>query len=700
VENSLHLRLRGERDRRPLRQFLAFAVVSLLPVAALGGLLVRTFESEVDRLVLVEAGQQGSAMIGSTIESMVGEVPFAKGLTATSAGSSQAHRVSEIRAASAAMMRSGSVLRFRLRGLDGSIVFDADKPQNLVITPGNEHEAEEIGEAIAEGGLHMLARLDSDTVDGATTLGARAIESYEPVLSPTGTPIGVAELYLPYEPIAREVQVSQNRMITRTLLGLLGLWIVLGWIVRATTKRFRRAAEHHLYVSRHDVLTNLPNRVAFREACETAVKRASAQGSSTAIAIIDLNGFKEINDTLGHHNGDEFLRHVSKSLAKVTQGRGMVARLGGDEFGLVVDECGVDDVAELGAAISAVLRAEISLDDVPVGAEASVGVALWPGDGDGVEELIRNADLAMYAAKRSRAGLVAYHTDLAHFSFERLGLVSEFRAAIGNNELVLHYQPKIVLASGRVECVEALVRWAHPTRGLLQPAQFLEVVESSMLIDDLSAWVIRRAIRQLAEWGHSPFAPKIAVNLSARNVRNDSIVKLIKAELAANHVNPSRLLVEITETDFLDDPRNGQTVLQALRDSGVEASLDDFGQGYTSLAHLTTLPVSELKIDRSFVSTMISEPRSAAVVESVIALGHKLGLSVIAEGVETVEELDALRALGCDAVQGFYFSRAVPPERVEEWLRSGKVMSLNLDAASDSSLGPSPEKVSAPAYSR
>ncbi|MBV8949905.1 MAG: EAL domain-containing protein, partial [Actinobacteria bacterium] len=314
------------------------------------------------------------------------------------------------------------------------------------------------------------------------------------------------------------------------------------------------------------------------------------------------------------------------------------------------------------------LQSDVELDDVPVSAETSIGLAFWPTDAGTMAELLQCAELAMYTAKETHAEIVEYSAQLEHFTPARLALVSQLRRAIASDELRLHYQPKLDLRSGQVKGVEALVRWDHPERGLLPPAEFLDVAESTGLIGPLTSWVLDNTLAQLARWQRRGLELTVAVNVSARSLRDETLPELIFDRLAARGIQPRHLEIEITETALIADPARAITLLQRLRDGGVAVSLDDFGQGYTSLAQLGRLPLSELKIDRAFVATMLANTHDRTIVSTVIELGHSFGLRIVAEGAEDAETLTMLATLGCDAAQGYGLSRPLPPLDLETWM--------------------------------
>ena len=460
-------------------------------------------------------------------------------------------------------------------------------------------------------------------------------------------------------PIAAEQHESLNKLRMSILLGLGALWLVLVFIVWSIARRTRQQSRHSEFMALHDSLTGLPGRSLYRDRVVAALGAARRLGTDVAVAVLDLDRFKDVNDALGHRNGDEFLRIVAQRLKAALRPGDTVARLGGDEFGLVLPGTVSESVEEILARVLVAIASETELGGVAICAEASIGYAMWPADAEEPDDLLRRADLALDAAKVARGAIVRYHPVGSEFDPQRLGLISELRRAIGGGELVLHYQPKIDVPSGKVTAFEALVRWNHPVRGLMPPGDFIPIAESTGLIGPLTQWVVDAALGQLADWSDSRPELSMAVNISARNLRDD-LPDFILSRLAAHHINSSRLVLEITETSIAADPIRATVLLEELSAAGVKVSLDDFGQGYTSLGSLGHLPVSELKIDRGFVFAMQASHEARAIVASVIELGHQLGLTVVAEGVETEEVSAVLRAMGCDTMQGYLFSPAVP----------------------------------------
>jgi diguanylate cyclase (GGDEF)-like protein len=408
-----------------------------------------------------------------------------------------------------------------------------------------------------------------------------------------------------------------------------------------------------------DALTGLPNRPRLRDLIGRAIAARAETGAPFAIMLMDLDRFKEINDTLGHHHGDLLLQLVGDRLQGTLHNGDVVGRLGGDEFVVIVgdvsDEHGAGRVAE---HIHAALRVPFALEGLPVEVGASIGIATFPQDGSDVATLLQHADIAMYHAKRHHLPYAAYAAEHDHHSPAQLMLAADLRRAVeGHDELEPLYQLLVDFDTQRIASVEALARWRHPALGLLGPAAFIEVAESTGLIRNLTLRVLERSLRERAAWAADGWDLAVAVNVSMRTLLDRSFPSLVAERLADSGTAPDRLKLEITESTIMADPATVTAVLRELDAMGVTLAIDDFGTGYSSLAYLHQLPVRELKIDRSFVTDMASDPDSALIVRSTIELAHNLGLRVIAEGVEDGATLAQIRALGCDGVQGFHLAR-------------------------------------------
>src|SRR5215218_10101455 len=415
----------------------------------------------------------------------------------------------------------------------------------------------------------------------------------------------------------------------------------------------------------HDALTGLPNRVLFRDRIQQAVRAAERRHGGAAVMIMDLDHFKEVNDTLGHHHGDVLLQEVAERLKTTLRSADTVARLGGDEFGVLLPEVqGVADAQAVAEVLQNALREPFVVDGLTLEMGGSIGIACHPDHGDHVEVLIQRADIAMYSAKEGGRGFALYEPQQDHYSPRRLSLAGELRSALESGELELHYQPKADVISGRIVGVEALVRWNHPRHGLLGPEEFVPIAEQTGLIVPLTRWVLGEAMRQIQLWQEQGYELSVAVNLSARSFLDTALAVDIPQLLELHRIEPTLLELEVTESTIMLDPARATTTLERLSEIGLRLSIDDFGTGYSSLANLKRLPVDMIKIDKSFVLEMATEHSDAAIVRSTIELAHNLGLQVIAEGVEDRQIWEELARLGCDYAQGYYLSRPLPADKL------------------------------------
>ncbi len=419
----------------------------------------------------------------------------------------------------------------------------------------------------------------------------------------------------------------------------------------------------------HDGLTGLPNRTLLHERLRHALVVSAKTGEPVSLLVLDLDSFKDVNDALGHDQGDRLLIETSRRLQRVLRKADTIARLGGDEFAVLITQDADGDGAEaMARQIRAALEQPIQLGGISLQTSASVGIATFPDHGDDAESLAQRADVAMYAAKRTGVGIGVYSPDNDQSSVRRLALLGELRGAISDDELVLFYQPSLDLDTGDVHSAEALVRWRHPTHGLMPPAEFIELAEVSGLIHPMTRWIIGSALDQIRAWLDDGIELKIGVNLSVRNLYDRELVPWLSDLLRDRGVPASLLKLEVTESELMDDPLLALEVLGKLRALGCSTSIDDFGTGYSSLAYLKHLPIDELKIDKSFVGNLVNDPSDLTIVRSTIDLSHNLGMSVVAEGVEDGPTLRRLAELGCDRAQGYFVSRPVAAEVFTAWL--------------------------------
>jgi diguanylate cyclase (GGDEF)-like protein/PAS domain S-box-containing protein len=430
----------------------------------------------------------------------------------------------------------------------------------------------------------------------------------------------------------------------------------------------RKVAERDLArQALHDPLTGLANRVLLRDRSERAIVAARRDSDRLALMVMDLDQFKDVNDTFGHQAGDDLLRQVGPRIAGCLRETDTIARLGGDEFAILLLRADARGAARVASSILASLEAPFTVAGQQLKITASIGTSVFPDSAIDVDGLLREADVAMYVAKRRGTGQAAYELTLDESAGKQLVLMAELRKAIESEHLLLYYQPLVSLG-GYVVGVEALVRWQHPERGLLLPSDFIRLAEQSGLVLPLFDWVLRTATRQCRAWREQQPDLSVAVNLSMRNLQDPRLAFTVAGALEGAGLPASALVLEITESMLFAEPARGLAILEQLHALGVRLALDDFGTGYSSLAHLHRLPVDQLKIDRSFVTNLTRDQGSAAIVRSTIDLGHNFRLEVVAEGIEDVETWDALRALGCDTAQGYFISRALPADAFGDWI--------------------------------
>jgi diguanylate cyclase (GGDEF)-like protein len=419
------------------------------------------------------------------------------------------------------------------------------------------------------------------------------------------------------------------------------------------------------HAARHDVLTGLPNRAAFQEEIEHAIRDVDAPAF---VMLMDLDRFKDVNDTLGHAYGDLLLQQVAQRFQQQIGAAGQIARLGGDEFAVVGPSHGCDAAVAIARGLADSLRHPMELEHIVLDVQASVGIALFPEHGTAVETLMQKADVAMYLAKETRTGVALYDERHDHHSPAKLALTAELRTAVTNGELVAWYQPELEFGTGRVLAVEALVRWEHPRLGLLGPNSFIKMAEQTNLIKPLTERVTEVALSQVAAWRTIGLDLSVAVNISPSVLVDPEFTTRVMAALERAGLPPSVLKLEVTESALMADPEVARAALRELDRNGVEISIDDFGTGYSSLAYLVDLPVSEVKIDRSFVRRMTEGSRESIIVNSTIDLAHHLGMRAVAEGVVQPHLLLELDRLGCDAAQGHAIGRPMCEPDATRWL--------------------------------
>jgi diguanylate cyclase (GGDEF)-like protein len=480
---------------------------------------------------------------------------------------------------------------------------------------------------------------------------------FEVLLEDVRFQIATSSILLGLAPVAAHASLFSVAMLPLLLLPILGV------------HRNAQMALHRQHEALHDSLTGLPNRELFRRRLERNLMAVRQDGGSMAVLLFDLDHFKEINDTLGHHVGDEVIKEVAERLRSMAGPNVTVARLGGDELAILLPE--VDSVSDAQKAAQVFLEGcqrALDIHGVRMIVNASVGVALAPQHADNVSELLKRADIALYRAKTNRGEIQAYRPEIDQHTIERLSLLGDLHTAVENTELRLLFQPQVSAGSRDVVAVEALVRWLHPKHGVVKPDVFIPLAENSGLITPISRWVLDEAVSSLASWRAAGHDFSMSVNMSARVLSDLDLPLFVRQVLETHGVPASRLTIEVTESTIMADPVRALKVRGMLRQLGVSLAVDDFGTGYSSLAYLRRMDIDELKIDKSFVLQMGVDDNSAIIVRSPVEHGHSLGLSVTAEGVADMPTLDALVALGCDRVQGYYVSQPLTGLALEAWL--------------------------------
>jgi diguanylate cyclase len=482
----------------------------------------------------------------------------------------------------------------------------------------------------------------------------------------------------PFEPIEILQSASALSRKWHNARSLKGHVESLERVVTDRTRGLEAANRQLRYLASHDALTGLPNRLLLDDRITQAIAQAKRQSHEFALLVIDLDRFKLINDSLGHRSGDELLREVAQRLKRAVRAVDTTARVGGDEFVILVDgPVTQSEAIDIARRVIKAMEPSIRLVGIDVHISPSIGAAFYPRDGASVDALLARADAAMYTAKeRGRNNVQCYAEGMTTLTQERVVLESDLHAALQKGEFELHYQPKVDTSTGRINSAEALIRWRHPQRGMVPPGEFIPVAEECGLLDAIGEWVLFEACRQAQAWQQQGLRPlRVAVNLAPSQFRLTNLAEQIRSALAASGLAPSLLEIELTETAVMSDAEESIHILEAVSRMGVLVSVDDFGTGYSSMSYLRRFPIDKLKIDRCFVDQMTRRPEDASIVRAIISLAHSLHLKVIAEGVETPEQLKLLAELGCDQYQGYYFSRALPSAQFMQLLQQEPAMS-------------------------
>ena len=639
------------RSRLPRVGLLGrFSLLSLLATILLGVALGTTLRSQIRHRAISDAANSAQLVARFGIQPQLSRAALRDGVSPEA--------VASLDSLLSGGYRGKSIVAIEVQTKRGKIIYS-----NRHSEIGRVHAPKEFHAAVAgHTTAKVVHQLDERPWPEAL------IETHAPLhLDGPGAPTdGVFEIYTRYAPVAAEIRHDTLRLYLMLGIGLLLFYAALYRIVAAASRKLRRQADENERQARHDSLTGLPNRAWFWAQSEELLARRP--DSPSAVMVMDLDRFKEVNDTLGHHAGDLLLEAAAARIRRAVRGYDVVSRLGGDEFAVILPGAGEESASEVAGRIRHALEERFSVSGAIVDIDASIGIALFPDHGTDIATLLQRADIAMYKAKETHSGYVFYSEELDHGHPSQLSVLGELRRAIEREELVLHYQPKAALGSGAVSHVEALVRWQRPEHGLVPPNDFIPLAEHTGLIKQISAYVLDMALRQLRGWLDVGLDLGVAVNLSARNLLEADLPEQIASLLIARRVPAERLVLEITESTIMADPARALDVLTRLSEMGVRLSIDDFGVGYSSLSYLKRLPVDEIKIDRSFVAQMDADDDDAFIVRSTIDLGRNLGLNVVAEGVETEAVWDELNELGCHYAQGWFLGRPMPANELAAWL--------------------------------
>jgi diguanylate cyclase (GGDEF)-like protein len=642
----------------PPRLVLRFAITTCIGLALAGAailLVVRHFNTvQAERAATSEARVLASSVLRGSLEASDFERQVGPARRAALDELFEAH------------VLNAGVLLGKLYANDGTVTYSTD--HRLIGT-----KTAELGHIAEARGGTIRGDVTRAPAAGPTAEPVKALRVYAPVAVPGGT--GVVALFQDYGPIAQAAEAAFLPVAGIFEVVLILLFVVLLPILRRVTRRIQRQMEEIQYRALYDELTGLPNRALFRDRTQQAVAAARREKAAASVLLLDVDRFREINDALGHEAGDFLLRELGSRLRGLLRESDTFARLGGDEYGVLLPTASVEEAVVLAARVHEALEDPFTLRGVPLEVATSVGVATYPEHGEDVDELLQHADSAMYVAKDAHAGTAVYDVELDTNDAARLALAGELRRAIERGELVIHYQPKADLATGKIVGAEALARWQHPERGLLSSDQFVPIAERTGLIKPLSLYVVGAALAQCRAWSEEGLDLGVAVNLTIPDLLDLELPDRIAALLEETGVPPGRLELEITESTILADPFRVRQVLTRLNEMGLRLAIDDFGTGYSSLAYLKRLPVQTIKIDRSFVTAMCDDPSDATIVRSTIDLGRNLGLAIVAEGVETRETWNALRGLGCSFAQGYLIGRAMPAEELARQLATDTVVS-------------------------
>jgi diguanylate cyclase (GGDEF)-like protein len=665
-------------NRRRVPLMVSFSIVSLVLILALGVLLGVQIRRSVTRRSLAGLRRSTQGAIALAVNTITSGLSFGKNGIPDTAGQQQ-DQADLISSASRVLVAQSDIVAVEAILADGTVIGGAKAP------PVGTKIARDLRFRLALTGLTEVRTLETNarSVSGVERpllrrYGDLLVIEQGVRLTPAGPIMAVVVSYASQAPTRRQAAADSWSIILVLAVGLLVFWLALLRLVLGASRALTRHSKESAYQATHDSLTGLPNRVLLRDRTERALLASRRSGVHVALILIDLDRFKELNDTFGHPHGDTLLKQIGPRLQEQLRDSDTVARLGGDEFVVMLPDLRSDQVARTVAEkLSAALQQPFTLDGITVDVDSSAGVVTTPDHGDDFDELLQHADIAMYAAKHDNLAVVEYASELDTYSPARLTLLAELRHAVERQgDIVLFYQPQANLASGQISSVEALVRWQHPQRGLLQPDEFIPLAEHTGIIRPLTWRILRAALEQNHRWAQAGLLLRVSVNVSARCLLDEGFADDVARLLDDTAVPAERLEIELTETAIMIDPDRALSILEDLAARGIRLSIDDFGTGYSSMAYLKNLPVHEIKIDRAFVAHMDTDVRDAAIVRSSLELARNLKLSVVAEGVETQVVWEQLTDLGCPAAQGYLLSPPLPAAAVAQWMADYRTATL------------------------
>lgn len=666
------------RPFRLLRYFTLFSLVSILVASLLLGGRFR----QISEQTLINNEERNNIAV-SQVLSNVTWPKFSRFLNKASGLSADEIRkhpdTIKLDASLENQIKGLSIYKIKIYSLEGYTVYSTDFSQI-----GKSKKNSPSFKAALEGKvISKLSYRDSIYARKELIENRNILSSYIPIRRHAGANIeGVFEVYKDVTPLINEISSTQSNVISGVLGVLSGLFFILFFVVRHADKIINqfnleqnKAAEKMRFHAFHDGLTGLPNRFLFIDRLEHALTFASREKRLVALMFIDLDRFKQINDNLGHEYGDQLLFQVAQRLRDSARESDTVARISGDEFTILLEGLqNINRVTEIAQRIVSYFAKPFELNDREVQMTCSIGISVYPFQDDNAQTLIKKADVAMYRAKeRGRNNYMFYSADMQQSGTKAFNFESDLRNALDNDQFLIYLQPKINLNDCTLTGMEALLRWKHPEEGLIMPDRFIPLLEETGLIAEVGEWVLRQSCQMVRNWQDEGLTPvKVAVNVSNMQLRQFDFIKIVKRALSETGIDPIWLELELTESCLIDDLAGSIDWLEDLKELGVSISLDDFGTGFSSLDYLCRLPIDTIKIDRFFVKDMIEKRHNRAIVTALISLAHNLKLDVVAEGVETTEQLHFLSAMRCSSAQGFLLSKPLPVEEFDKLYRNKK----------------------------